>query len=278
MTIRTEAPISVEALVDEHVAALEEERVPDGKWHPSSYWGACDRKIIYELRGVEKTNPPGPQQKRIFRVGHILHEFIQGALASAPEIIHFYPEFEIVSKLEEAGHGDALMFFDDGTVAVLEIKSINSKGFYFLKTEPKYDNAQQGKTYAVHARNDGVWVDDPAAPDGKTFVPPLGDRLIGTLVVYFDKDTLKVREFWLPYDPAWEAEVEGRIGELEPYRSDPESLPPRQASKSKFPCSWRGGSAKGGGECDFFDRCWGGEADPAVAPVGLTEVPEVFEW
>jgi hypothetical protein len=272
MTVRTDAPISVAALVDEHVAALEEPREPDGKWHPSSYWGACDRKIIYELRGVERSNPPGPRSKRIFRIGHLLHEFIQGALATAPEIAEFYPEFEITSKLEETGHGDALMVFDDGTAAVLEIKSINSKGFFFLKDEPKPENAAQGQTYAVHARNDGVWVDDPAAEGGKRFIPPLGDRVTGVLVVYFDKDTLHIREFWLPYDTAWEQKVEDRIAHLETYRADPESLPPRQKTKSKFPCSWKDG------QCDFFTRCWSDVDGPGSEPAGETDVPAVFEW
>ena len=264
----SEAPISVAALLDEHVAALEEERLPDGKWHPSSYWG-CDRKVIYEVRGTEKTNPPDKVSKRRFRIGHILHEFIQGALLTAPDLDAFYPEFLIESKLEETGHGDGLAKVAGQDLwFVLEFKSINSNGFRFLKTEAKDDHAKQGSSYAIRARNDGVWVD---GPDDQVFVPALGDKLAGVLVVYFDKDTLQVKEFWLPYDVAWETRVEERIAHLETYRQDPESLPPRMPDRNKFPCSWKGGS------CDFFDRCWNQDG-PGVEPVGKTDVPEVFEW
>jgi hypothetical protein len=266
------------ALVDEHVAALNEERLPDGKYHPSSYWG-CDRKVIYELRGTERSNPPNARSLRIFRIGHILHEFVQGALATAPEIIGFYPEFLIETKLDETGHGDALMLFSDWTAAVLEIKSINEKGFVFLKESPKDDHAKQGSSYAVAARNHGVWVVDPTAENNLRFVPPLGERLTGVLVVYFEKSAMDAREFWLPYDPAWEKRVEERIAHLNSYRDDPESLPPRQASKTKFPCQWKGGSAKGGGECDFYDHCWfGADTGAGVKPVEPTSVPEAFDW
>jgi hypothetical protein len=263
MTV-TSAPISVTAILDEHVAALSEERLPDGKWHPSSYWG-CDRKVVYELRGVEKTNPPNAATYRRFRVGHILHEFVQGALATAPEIIAFYPEFSIETKLEETGHGDGLAFLNDGTAIVLEFKSINARGFGFLKTGPKDDHAKQASSYAVAARRDGVIADDGTA------IPPLGDKLTGVLVVYLEKDSLEMREFWLPYNTGWEARVEARIASLERYRADPESLPPRQADKSKFPCSWKGG------QCDFLDRCWDQDGN-GVRPTEATAVPDAFEW
>ena len=73
---------TVEAALDDHVAALEIPRLPDGKWHPSSIFG-CDRKAIYEVRGTTPTNPPNAGSRRTFRIGHIFHSFLQDAVAAA---------------------------------------------------------------------------------------------------------------------------------------------------------------------------------------------------
>lgn len=264
-------------LIDEHIEALEEPREPDGKWHPSSYWG-CDRKVIYEVRGVEQTNPADVVSKRRFRIGHILHEFVQGALLSAPELVEVYPEFTLESKLEEAGHGDALIHYVNGDVDiwfVLEAKSSRKSSFKFGLKE---DHAKQGSSYAVSARTMGVWVEDPSAPEGKRWIDPLGDKLAGVLVLYLEKEDLHTQEYWLPYDEAWETRLQERLAHLETYRADPESLPPR------LPMSKRGGKLVknwmcGGawGSCPFFDRCWKQDGG-AVKPTDATDVPAVFEW
>lgn len=272
-TVTTEAPFSVAAALDEHVLALEEERLPDGLYHPSSFWTRCDRKVIYELRGVEKTNPHDNVSSRRFRIGHIFHAFIQEALLSSPDLLEFYPEFSIGGQPgdRETGHGDGLGKLADGTWFVLEAKSARATSFKFgLKPE----HGKQGATYAVHARTRGVWVDDANAEGGKRFIPPLGDKLVGVLVFYLEKEDMKSKEFWLPYDVQWEQDLVDRIAELDEYFNDPASLPAR------LPLTKKGGKLVKSwecGYCPFLDRCWKQDGGK-VKPGAKAELPAAFEW
>jgi hypothetical protein len=261
----TSLPLSVTAALDDYIESVEEPREPDGKYHPSQFWG-CDRQTIYALRGVERSNPPDKISKRRFKIGHTLHELIQEAIGQSPSVIRFYPEFTIGDPdYNTAGHGDGLAFFDDGTVVVVEIKSIRAAAFKFGL--PKADHVKQAGTYAVHARTKGVWVDDDA---GKTFIPPLGDRLIGLLMAYFEKEDLKTFEDFVPYDDQWELDLEQKVSDLQPYRDDPESLPPRLPlvkGKKAWNCNY----------CDWRDRCW--KIDPAKRePVPSGEPVTVEHW
>ncbi len=265
-------PISVAALLDEHIAALEEPRLPDGKWHPSSYWG-CDRKAIYEVRGVPQTNPTDNVSKRRFRIGHLLHSFIQGALETAPELLRFYPEFSIESDLEESGHGDGLGELVDGNWIVFEFKSARKSSFKFGL---KDDHVKQASSYAVQARTQGVWVE--VADKAPMWIDALGEKLIGVLVVYLEKEDLHINEYWLDYDPAWEQAVRERIAHLESYRADPESLPPRLPMSKKggqLVKNWMCGGAWG--SCPFLDRCWKVDG-PGRKPGAKADTIEPFEW
>lgn len=278
MKVFTEAPFSIKALVDEYVEALEEPRPPDGMWHPSSYWG-CDRRAIYEVRGVEQTNPSDARARRIFRVGHLIHSFVQTALASAPDFVAFYPEFAIESKLEERGHGDGLVFLEDidtGPVVVIEAKSKNSTGMRYIRMAASDDHAKQGSSYAVQARTTGVWIEDG---EERRFIPALGERVVGVIVVYFDKDSLDIVEHWLPYETEWEQRVADRITHLNKYRDDPDSLPPRLPMsrsggklKKNWMCDW------GTGRCPFLDRCYKQDGSGTLPAGERSEIPEVYEW
>lgn len=269
----SDGPISIADIVDEHVAALEEPREPDGAWHPSSYWG-CDRKVIYEVRGTPQTNPPDNVSKRRFRLGHIIHAFVQTALETAPGVVACYSEFSIRSQLNEKGHGDALLELEDGTFIVIEAKSARKTSFKFGM---KDDHAKQGSSYAVQARVEGVWVDDPAAEGGKRFIEPLGEKLAGVLVVYIEKEDLHIKQYWLPYDRAWEERIRERIAHLEAYKSDPESLPPRlpmTKKGGKLVKNWMCGGAWG--SCPFLDKCW--KQDGSARAPGEEPAPPEYEW
>lgn len=262
----TSLPVSVTKALDDYIESIEEPREPDGKYHPSQFW-FCDRQTMYALRGVERTNPPDKKSKRRFKIGHILHELVQEALAQSPDVISFYPEFLILDEEGNiTGHGDGLIFFSDGTVVVLEAKSIRKAAFKYLHGKPKPEHVKQASIYAHHAKHRGCWVDTEG---GKQFIPPLGDRLIGLLVAYFEKEDLDTAEFFVPYDEQWDADIEEKVEKLRPYREDPESLPPRLPlvkGKKSWMCNY----------CDWKDRCW--KVDPAKVEPVVGEPVEVEHW
>lgn len=267
-------PVSITKALDDYIESVEEPREPDGKYHPSQFWG-CDRQTMYALRGVERSNPPDARSKRRFKIGHVLHELVQEALSQSPDIIAFYPEFAIGDPdLNTGGHGDGLIFFSDGTVVVVELKSIRKNGFRYLAGKPKADHKKQAGTYAVHARLFGCWVDTGERnPDGTPkmeFIPPLGERLIGVLFGYFEKEDLDTAEFFEPYDSEWEDELRDKVESLQPYRGDPESLPPRLPlvkGKKPWNCDY----------CDWKDRCW--KQDVARRdPVTEADLVTVEHW
>lgn len=261
----SEMPLDITAILDEHVARLEEPREPDGKYHPSSMWG-CDRKVIYELRGVEKSNPPDATSSRRFRIGHILHAFLQSAIAETSSVVRVYSEFSTKDdRLNITGHGDVLVELNTGMFVVVEAKSRRASGLKFGLDE---DHAKQGSTYAVEARTVGVWVTDDEGND--KFLPPLGETLIGVIVYYMEKEDLLTQGHYIPYDESWETRLDERVASLDRYRNDPESLPPRLPmirGKPDWHCKWKTG------QCDFYTRCWTQDGS-AIEPVESGE----FDW
>lgn len=107
------------------------------------------------------------------------------------------------------------------------------------------------------------------------FIPPLGEKLVGVLVVYIEKEDLHIDEHYLPYDVEWESRVENRLSELEAYRADPQSLPPRlpmTVKGGKKVKNWQCGGAWG--SCPFLDKCWkedGSGVAPSDDPIVIEE-------
>lgn len=274
------SPISVTRALDDWVKLNEDAREPDGMYHPSSLWN-CLRQTIYGVRGEPVTNPPDAQSLRTFWIGHMIHSGVQAALSVSPDLVAFYPEFRIlIPSLNITGHGDGLLLLrsPDGKVAVLEVKSAKASAFRFGKKE---GHVLQASTYSVAVRDEGVWVTDPETSE-EVFLEPFGENMIGILLVYLNKEDASTMEFFIPYDEievdgedkvvpgSWAARLEERIGEAEPYRLDPESLPPRLPKvKGKLPwqCNPRW--------CPVFDKCM---SEPARGREPASERVEVEPW
>jgi len=191
--------------VDEYVESLEEERVPDGKWHPSSFW-TCTRAAIMGFRAIPATNPPDKQSKRIFRIGHIFHAFVQQALGLSPDLKEVYAEVGIeISEWNMTGHGDVLVEFEDGHWELFEIKSTKS-----LKYTPKDDHRKQATCYFVAIRDFGFTIDDTDT----LMQAPLGEKLTHIRLIYLNKTDLEMKEYLYEYTPAWRTLIEQRLEEL----------------------------------------------------------------
>jgi CRISPR/Cas system-associated exonuclease Cas4 (RecB family) len=243
--------ISVTRALDDYIESATEERPPDGKYHPSSMF-LCDRQVMYQVRGVAASDPIDLKSKRRFYIGHRLHEAVQRAMESADGVEAFFPEFKVYSDEHNiAGSGDGLVFFDDGTAVVLEIKSTKRIAIKFGL--PKEEHKKQAKVYAWAARNVGVQAIDETGAE--VDIPPLGDRLKGILIAYLEKEELQIWEYFLSYEEAWDTEVQERLYELDAWREDEDSLPPRLPlkadGKKQWPCNY----------CPFKTRCW--KVDPS---------------
>lgn len=218
----------------------------------------CNRQTIYQVRGTQPTEPVDLESKRRFYVGHRLHEVVQRAIESSGGVVEFYPEFEIDDpETNIAGHGDGLIIEDDedASAIVLEIKSVNP--FSVKYGLPKEEHVKQVTTYAVEARNRGIKVYDSLAGEWIDMAP-LGNRLKGVKIVYLDKNDLKIYEYFLPYDIAWEEALNEKLYELDVYMNDPDSLPRRlsltSSGKKPWPCNY----------CPFKRKCW--SLDPVEIP------------
>lgn len=231
---------TISGAMDAHIEALEVPREPDGKWHPSSLYG-CDRKAVYEIRGTVPSDDRDVKSKRALRQGHMVHEFVQEAVASTSGL-RVYDEVKInAPDLNLTGSVDGLIWLSDDEAQVLEYKTIKAWGFKAL-TKPKDDHIGQTKAYVYCLRNFGG-----VSREGEV-IPPLGDKLKSVRFAYICKDDFSVREFVLEYQPDWEAEVVSRVADLSA-QQEAGTLPARlkgENGKRNWLC----------GYCPFETRCW----------------------
>lgn len=195
--------------VDAWVASLEEERVPDGKWHPSSISSPCMRAALFNKQGIEPTNPPDAQTKRIFRIGHIFHQFVQDAIANQPAITLAVPEIKVAHPiLEVEGAADLLIYYGNQSELV-EIKSIKDSGLNY--GIPKPEHLMQAGIYTFCLRENG------GVTEEGVHIFPLGDMLTRMRFVYVGKETMTIREKVVEYTPELENRILKRIATLRDY-------------------------------------------------------------
>lgn len=271
--------LSVAETLDAHVADLEEERLPDGQWHPSSLFG-CERRAVYDFLGTEK-EPLDARTKRVFRMGHIFHELLQDGLTAAVErgdLKAFYPEVKIVDPVRGLkGHADGLALENDDTWTVLEFKSIKSTGFKYGGL-PKDDHRKQVAAYVSTLRRYGgtwklpdripTWLESQlfasmggdvvTSDDGQDqylVIPPLGD-LARVRFAYVSKDDLEIKEFEQTHSEQKEQWLDEYLAGLRAH-VDAGTLPDRlirytetgNVSKQRhYLC----------GYCPFAKTCWEG--------------------
>lgn len=259
-------PFSVLSALNARVAAEFEEREPDGYWHPSSLFG-CLRQAIYASRGTEITNPRDDRSRRVLRVGHQLHEFIQVAVNADPRVLAAFDEVTIVDDerklkgsvdhvvvlwtgpLEDKPEGlprDWVWRYIQAGLARVEVeeyKTINSNAFKY-KDLPKADHVGQVGVYLSVLRVRGG-----TAGDG-TVIPPIDAR---ARIAYVSKDDLLVEEFTVLLTPGKERTIAQRVAYLDSYAADGTALPPRlpdEVKKGKtaraFLCAY----------CPYQQQCW----------------------
>ena len=246
-------PLDVQAIYNDHLLEISEKRREElNKTRPTdiSYYrpssaGMCSRKIYYEtVMRVEPTNTIDKRVRRLFRLGDLLHQDIQGAFHKIEKsdsyfsiyniyINNIYTEKEIIlKKIRVRGFLDLLVEVKEGGVFLYDIKSIGAfqykKNFSRMKErrEPSVHQELQLATY-------GLWVKKEYG------------RLDGMYILYYNKDNSLLRYKEVSSDRLltalgfWE-----RINEEHSNSSLP-ALQDEISPVASWECSY----------CNFKDRC-----------------------
>ena len=246
-------PLDVLAIYNDHLLEISEKRREElNKTRPTdiSYYrpssaGMCSRKIYYEtVMRVEPTNTIDKRVRRLFRLGDLLHQDIQGAFHKIEKsdsyfsiyniyINNIYTEKEIIlKKIRVRGFLDLLVEVKEGGVFLYDIKSIGAfqykKNFSRMKErrEPSVHQELQLATY-------GLWVKKEYG------------RLDGMYILYYNKDNSLLRYKEVSSDRLltalgfWE-----RINEEHSNSSLP-ALQDEISPVASWECSY----------CNFKDRC-----------------------
>lgn len=194
-----------------------------GYVHPSQL-GGCMRRTWYGAMDAPDNGEPIAADlltsHLIFETGTYVHVMFQNLCERAGLLME--REFLILDHdIKVVGHGDGKLKIKEHK-PMLEIKTINSRGFASLK-EPKEEHKVQATTY-MHV-----------------------EGLEETCFVYLDKDRHNVKEFVYRYNNEyWKTKVKPRIDTL--HLSIAQKTPPPREGKSAttFPCSY----------CEFSKICY----------------------
>ena len=115
-----------------------------------------------------------------------------------------------IPELNITGHGDGVIILPDGRVVILEAKSAKDSSFRRGLNE---SHEKQASIYAVAAHDYPIEVTDPETGESK-MIGPFGDKLIGILVWYFNKNESTTREHFIEYDPTWRERIQDRVDEV----------------------------------------------------------------
>ena len=205
---------------------------PEGKFfHPSTI-GACQRMMFFDhyqaTRDAGKVNEDDLLRRYlIFETGTYIHVMFQNLCERAGFLIQ--RECAIVDRMRKIlGHADGKLRID-GKVYVLEIKTINSKGFQMLHDSPKHEHKAQAHAYmrSLNVKH--------------------------AIFIYYNKDQNSLREFVVDYDHSFYLEhvrrrIDGYFTAI-----DRKVIPPQEGTNPRsFPCMF----------CPFTKVCWeSGRAD-----------------
>lgn len=231
---------TIERAFDLGLKANRTER-PAKTFFRGSKLGSCLRQQYYDATGELVTNPFDDRLYRIFEQGHVIADTFERNLKSSGMFDSFESEVPVsIEKYNFSGNIDHLVKWKgDGGWEVIEMKSINSNGFKYLKG-PKPEHAVQAASYAVALEYEG-------------FVPEEEfDQQVGARVVYVSKDDFKIVEYEIGRE--WYAKAKRVLlvgNKFKDRGMIPWRLPLKEGEdpKKKWPC-------KG---CPWLTKCRGGE-------------------
>ena len=220
----------IQKLIDDKLKADNEKvRIKSGKFSPSKL-GMCYRHQVLNRARIPVTNKPDSRGLRIFKVGNLFHDFIQG----------FIPNNETEVDCESTDlMGRADIVTED---TVYDIKSVHSKSFWYSKKDgydvkkEKYNNWLQLAYYAHTLKKEKMVLvmiskDDMCIEEYTQLLKSWKDEL--------SSETNMLSHLWLNYGKT-------HVG-TEPL---PHALP-----RTKWDCGY------GNNPCEYLDYCKGVEKD-----------------
>lgn len=208
----------IQEIVDNALLKEQEEklkRVRSGKWSPSSF-GRCYRYQFWNRKGEVMTNPPDAEALRRFKVGNIIHDYMQGFFPQAQREVKILVEDDII------GFADIVLENE-----VVDIKSCRSYEFKLI-TKKDFDIAKAKETNCLQVASYALFLNKPQA------------RLI-----FIEKDELNSKEFVLKTED-WKEKVNNELEILRGHWKN-ESLPaPSPRAYGGKECSY----------CSFMDKCF----------------------
>ena len=162
---------------------------PSGTFFRGSKLGSCLRQQYYDATGEPVTNPFEDRLYRIFEQGHVIAETFERNLKASGLFSVFKSEVPVtIPEYNFSGNIDHLVqWAETDQLEVIEMKSMNSNGFKYLKG-PKPEHAIQAASYAVALE--------------RTLDPSIK---VNARVVYVSKDDFLISEYTI--DREWYAKV-----------------------------------------------------------------------
>ena len=140
--------------IGEFFTGSEAPSLPEGTQWRGSWAGGCTRKIAYDMKGVEQTNPPSPADFWRMGLGSIVHEHLNPALEhwlDTDKSVILHEELSTQIGPNGWGHVDMVLELPDlNEKVVIELKTINGTGFKkSIQGEgPRHSALLQGSLYA----------------------------------------------------------------------------------------------------------------------------------
>ena len=161
--------------------------------------GRCPRSIFFKFKNAPQKGMEA-NILRIFDHGDYIHKLIMKSLISSREIHIVASEVNIPPQEIISGRADAIVS-DGKDLYVLDIKSINSMGFRYMK-EPKKENINQIQLYLHY------------------FEIPKG------ILLYVNKDNQELKEFIVNYDKELSKSLLNKLNDVK-NNIDNNIVPPR---------------------------------------------------
>lgn len=180
---------------DKYIIAKSQEKRDYEKYWSASSAGYCMRKVIYDKLGVPEIKSD-PRKYRIFEVGHIFHQFMQGITKDAG--LSVAQEEELIDdKIMVKGHFDDLIKCKDELI-LYDYKSTSSQSFKYKNETPSNSHKMQVGTYLYMLRKQY-----PKLKEGR--------------LLLISKDDLRQKEQQVIFTPALEKEIYGYWSTLNGY-------------------------------------------------------------
>ena len=202
-------------IIDENLRGERKAEIRPTKWRVSGM-GTCIRQRYLERVGAP-CQPFEPRVLRVFKIGKILHEYIQELLGYNNLLV---AKEGTVENDHIRGHFDAIVKDGDNQI-LYEFKSVHSRKFHYVRKRGGMDkhHIKQVLTYFM-------------------LLKPKYPKLKEARIVYFSKDDLCIEEQMFYLTPEREAEIKDELATLDKYWEE-KKLPPAEPME-EWECGYCG--------------------------------------